>query len=171
VSSPRPLIAAAAALLGSAIMVSLVWGLQHAAISNPPVLGRAAPKLAIQPLAGDPVRVWELQGKPVVVNFWASWCGSCVEEGGVISDAAGSHPDISFVGADNQDTASGFRAFEERHPHPYPAGPIVLGSYQSYGVGGLPETFFINAEGLVIASFAGPLDKPTLDHYLGLIAP
>lgn len=152
-------------------MISLVWGLQHAALSNPPLLGRPAPQLAIRTLAGDQVKVWELQGKPVVVNFWASWCGSCIAEGGVISNSAGAHPNVNFVGADNQDSDSGFRAFEQTHPHPYPSGPIVVGSYQSYGVAGLPETFFINPQGLVVASFAGPLDAPTLDHYLGLIAP
>ena len=159
-----------AIVLGSVLMLSLAWGLQHAALANPPLLGRPAPRLAIQTMTGDQVRVWELQGRPVVVNFWASWCASCVEEGGVISQASAKHRDTTFVGADNQDTYSGFQSFEQTHPHPYPAGPIVEGSYQSYGVAGLPETFFINAQGLVVASFAGPLDAPTLDHYLGLIA-
>ena len=151
-------------------MISLVWGLEHAAISNPPVLGRVAPQIAIKTLAGGEVRVWELQGRPVVLNFWASWCGSCIEEGAVISEAAATHSGTTFVGADNQDTYSGFSNFEQSHPHPYPAGPIVQGSYQSYGVAGLPETFFINAQGVVVSSFAGPLDGPTLNHYLGLIA-
>ena len=150
-------------------MLSLAWGLRHAALSNPSVLGQDAPKLAIETPAGDEVRVWELRGKPVVLNFWASWCGPCVEEGGVLADGAKAYPGIAFVGADNQDTASGFSAFEQRHPHSYPAGPIVSGTYQSYGVAGLPATFFINADGVVVASFTGPLDAATLNHYVGLI--
>ena len=45
----------------------------------------------------------------------------------------------------------------------------MLGTYQSYGVAGLPTTFFIDKQGIVVASFVGPLDRPTLDHYLELI--
>jgi cytochrome c biogenesis protein CcmG/thiol:disulfide interchange protein DsbE len=163
------LIAACAIIAGSALILSLAWGLQHAALSNPPLLGRTAPKLAIKTPTGNEVKVWELQGKPVVINFWASWCGPCVQELPVLSNASASHPEVAFVGADNQDTSGGFASFEQSHPHPYPAGPIVTGSYQSYGVSGLPATFFIDANGLVTASFSGPLDASTLSHYLGLI--
>jgi cytochrome c biogenesis protein CcmG/thiol:disulfide interchange protein DsbE len=161
----------AAVALGGILILSLAWGLRHAALANPPVLGQAAPPLAIRTAAGDQVSVASLRGAPVVVNFWASWCTPCIQESGVLAAAASARPDVKFVGADNQDTTSGFQSFEQSHPHPYPAGPIVQGTYQSYGVAGLPATFFINADGLVVASFSGPLDPPTLNHYLSLIAP
>lgn len=162
-------IGAMAIVLGSILTLALAWGLRHAALANPAILGKAAPQLAIQTAAGDEVSVDSLRGRPVVLNFWASWCGPCVEEAGVLADGARTHSGVAFVGADNQDTATGFSAFEQRHPHPYPAGPIVNGSYQSYGVAGLPATFFINSGGVVVASFTGPLDATTLDHYLALV--
>jgi cytochrome c biogenesis protein CcmG/thiol:disulfide interchange protein DsbE len=159
-----------AVVLGSVLMLSLAWGLQHAALANPPLLGKTAPRLAIQAPNGEQVKVWQLQGKPVVLNFWASWCAPCVQELPVLSNGSAAHPGIAFVGADNRDTSGGFSTFEQAHHHSYPAGPIVVGSYQSYGVAGLPATFFIDAQGRVTASFTGPLDAPTLNHYLALIS-
>ena len=162
--------AAGAIVLATVLVLSLAWGLQHAALANPSVLGKTAPRLAIEPQGGGQVDVWELQGKPVVLNFWASWCTTCVQELEVLANGASKHPGIAFVGANSQDTSDGFSSFEKQHPHPYPAGPIVVGSHQSYGVAGLPVTFFIDAQGRVVASFAGPLDATTLDHYLALVS-
>jgi cytochrome c biogenesis protein CcmG, thiol:disulfide interchange protein DsbE len=163
-------IGAVAIGLGSILMLSLAWGLSHAALSNPPVLGRPAPALAIQTAAGERAHVPDARGRPVVLNFWASWCGPCVEEGRVLANASGAYRGVAFVGADNRDTQSAFVAFEKLYPHSYPAGPIVDGTYQSYGVAGLPATFFIDSRGVVVASFVGPLDAATLTHYLELIA-
>jgi cytochrome c biogenesis protein CcmG/thiol:disulfide interchange protein DsbE len=164
------LISAGAVVLGTALMASLAWGLQHAAMSSPHLLGHTAPDLAIQQAGGPRLEIQQLRGKPIVVNFWASWCGPCTQELPVLSDASSKHPNVAFVGADMQDTTLGAASFEQQHPHTYPVGPIVAGSYQAYGVVGPPVTIFIGADGVVAASFAGPLDASTLDHYLRLIA-
>ena len=164
------MISAGAIVVGTVLLASLAWGLQHAAMSSPHLLGHTAPDLAIQQLDGQKVGVRDLRGKPVVVNFWASWCGPCAQELPFLTDASNAHHNIAFVGADMQDTADGVRGFEQQHPHSYPVGPIVSGSYQAYGVVGPPVTIFIDANGVVAASFAGPLDATTLDRYLSLIS-
>jgi cytochrome c biogenesis protein CcmG/thiol:disulfide interchange protein DsbE len=163
-------IAAVAIILGSALMLSRAWGLQHAAMQRPSLIGNQAPQLAIQQFDGSKVSVSSLVGKPVVVDFWASWCVSCAQDLPVLATASSSHPGIAFIGAAMQDTAGSLHAFEQRHPHPYPVGQIVDGDYQSYGVVAPPVTVFIDAHGIVVASFEGPLDTPTINHYLGLIA-
>jgi cytochrome c biogenesis protein CcmG, thiol:disulfide interchange protein DsbE len=157
--------------LASILVLSLAWGLNHAALSNPPVLGKQAPALAVQTMYDGKVSIEGLRGKPVVLNFWASWCGPCVDEGSVLANGASAYPSVAFVGADNRDSVSAYQSFENQHPHPYPTGPIVSGSYQSYGVAGLPATFFIDAQGIVVASFTGPLSQELLNHYVLLIGP
>lgn len=150
-------------------MLSLAWGLQHAALASPQLLGRPAPNLAIQLLDGTHLDVTAQRGRPVVLNFWASWCGPCASELPVLSAAQLRNPRVQFLGAAMQDSSGGVGAFEKSHPHSYPVGLIVEGTYQSYGVVGPPVTVFIDQQGLVTATFSGPLDAPTLDHYLGLI--
>ena len=159
-----------AVILGSALMLSLAWGLQHAAMQRPALIGNEAPQLGIRQPDGSTLQVSSLRGKPVVLDFWASWCVSCAQDLPTLASAATSHPGVAFVGAAMQDTPGSLSAFEQRHPHPYPVGQIVDGEYQSYGVVAPPVTVFIDANGMVVASFEGPLDTPTIDHYLGLIS-
>jgi cytochrome c biogenesis protein CcmG/thiol:disulfide interchange protein DsbE len=151
-------------------MLSLAWGLQHAALQRPALIGNVAPRLAIQQQDDRTVQVSDLRGKPVVLDFWASWCVSCAEDLPVLAAASHTHPSVAFIGAAIQDTSGSLQDFEKRHPHPYPVGQIVAGDYQSYGVFAPPVTVFIDAQGMVVASFAGPLDASTINHYLGLIA-
>jgi len=151
------------------LLLSLAWGLQHAALASPQLLGRPAPNLAIKTLDGTQIDVSEERGRPVVLNFWASWCGPCARELPVLAAGYDRNRQVEFIGAAMQDSSGGVSTFEKDHPHPYPSGLIVEGTYQSYGVVGPPVTVFIDAQGLVAATFSGPLDGQTLDHYLGLI--
>ena len=163
------LIIGTAIFLVAVLMVALFWGLRHVAMSKSNILGTSAPRLAIETTDGSQVRVWQLQGKPVVINFWASWCTPCVQESQVLSTTAANRPDIAFVGADVQDSWTGLRQFEAGHPHAYPVGPPVVGSQSDYGVVSLPVTFFLDKKGRVAAYFSGPIDAQTLDHYLVVV--
>ena len=76
---------------------------------------------------------------------------------------------MQFLGVDIQDKSSAAREYAAREQQPYPVGPASSGSYVAYGVTAPPETFFIDARGLVLARFVGPLDQSTLDRYLTML--
>jgi cytochrome c biogenesis protein CcmG, thiol:disulfide interchange protein DsbE len=146
-------IGATAVVLGSILILSLAWGLQHAALANPPVLGRAAPQLAIQTVSGDEVNVWKLQGRPVVLNFWASWCEPCKGEAKMLEQAWQRYKSkgVVFVGVDYHDVTGDARRFLERHDITYPTVQDGSGmTADRYGVSAVPETYFIDRRGRLV---------------------
>ena len=107
-------------------------------------------------------------GKPVVVNFWASWCGPCIEEAPVLEAAAKREAGrVTFVGVNAQDLDSDAQAFLKKYGVTYPngsgnGGPISV----SYGMRGFPETYFVAPDGRLVRKWNGPLDAGKLDQML-----
>jgi thiol-disulfide isomerase/thioredoxin len=113
----------------------------------------------------------DLQGTPVVVNLWASWCEPCKREMPMLSRAAADHPDVQFLGVDTLDSREGAEAFIAEYSVPFPSlfdpdGAIrtELGSF------GLPVTVFFDAEGNEVAKVDGELGQSALDEHLAAIA-
>src|SRR5206468_8370062 len=104
---------AAGAGLAAVLLASLGWGLAHPAERAPAsVVGQRAPDLTISTLDGASVSLSELRGRPVVLNFWASWCPPCKEEDPALKAAAESAAQrIRFLGVNIQDTDSGARTY------------------------------------------------------------
>ena len=151
----------------------LGWGITHAkGDPSERLIGQPAPSLAVRNLSdGRVVNLANLRGRPVVINFWASWCVPCRQEAATLNAAATRHQgQVTFVGADFRDSLSGARAFQAEFKTPYPTGPIVAGSYQAYFVTAPPETFFLDRHGVVDLRIVGPiLDAQRLDLYLSQI--
>jgi cytochrome c biogenesis protein CcmG/thiol:disulfide interchange protein DsbE len=134
-----------------------------------PMIGRAAPPFTLPDVhTGEPRSLAAYRGKPVVVNFWASWCQPCyAEHEALVSAARAEGDDVRFVGVVYEDTPEMVKAFLERQGRAYPSVMDPDGRTAiAYGIFGVPETFFVDAEGIVVGKFQGPLSPDTLAAHL-----
>lgn len=121
--------------------------------------------------ADGEVSLAELRGWPVVINFWASWCDPCKDEAPVLAAAAKAHAgEVVFLGLDVQDLTSDARRFLERHEANYVSvRDSGDGSYSAYGLTGVPETFYIDAQGRAVFHSLGGLSRRELEQGLGIL--
>jgi cytochrome c biogenesis protein CcmG/thiol:disulfide interchange protein DsbE len=158
--------AAAGALL---LLGALAWGLVHPANPGSTLLGRTAPDIAVQKLDGGVTRLSDLRGRPVVLNFWASWCAPCQAESQALRQAAEARSSqVAFLGVDIKDAPAAARAYQERNQLPYPIGPAASGIPSAYGPVQPPMTYFIDRDGVAVARFDGPLTGTLIGRYLQL---
>jgi cytochrome c biogenesis protein CcmG/thiol:disulfide interchange protein DsbE len=163
----------------SRVVASLVAGLAVAAAMSiiavgftrdpgrieSPLIGRAAPEFQLVSLNGQTIDLATLRGHPVVLNFWASWCIPCRDEAPLLRAAQERYATVgvAFLGIVYQDSAASAQAFVDRYGVRYPSLIDPDGrSALDYGVYGIPETYFIAADGTIRAKQIGPLDATSL---------
>jgi cytochrome c biogenesis protein CcmG, thiol:disulfide interchange protein DsbE len=138
-----------------------------AAQTYPP--GTPAPALRLPGLDGGQVDLADLRGRPVVVNFWASWCDPCVREFPLLRQAAAGHrPErLTVVGVLSGDSPAAARPFLRRNNATW---PIALDpnatTATAWGAVGLPHTYFIRPDGTLASHQLGELTQASLDRQL-----
>lgn len=120
----------------------------------PPLEAGLAPQFELTTFQGETIRLADLLGKPVVINFWASWCIPCRDEAPALQAVWQKYKDQGLIvlGVDYVDTESEAKKFIQEFGQTYPNGPD-LGTLisQKYKITGVPETYFITREGQVLA--------------------
>ena len=136
-----------------------------------PLVDKAVPAFTMPlfnryvPQYGDAFSFAAQEGQPMVINFWASWCGPCVAEAPQLEAASQEFGDkVLFVGVNTQDgSPEDAQAFIDRFNLTFPNGRDEQSRVSvDYGIFGLPETFFIRGDGTLSYKHAGPLTPEVL---------
>jgi cytochrome c biogenesis protein CcmG, thiol:disulfide interchange protein DsbE len=150
------------------IAVSLLTSSSSAAPPAP-----AAPGFSVAALGrSGTVSLTQYQGKPVIVNFWASWCGPCQQETPLLASwYKQEHGRIALIGLDENDSpAAKALAFARAKGVTYPLGSDPLTTVTGpYGVDALPQTFFLNAQHRIVEHVLGAMTKADLAQGVALM--
>lgn len=123
----------------------------------------------ITTLDGRELRLSDLRGSIVMVDFWSSWCPPCRAEASVLSEAYQRWAElgVEFVGISIWDNEEDVADFIDRHNIKYPNGIDEDGSIAvEFGVKGIPEKFFVNPQGEIVRKVNGPNTPQSLDAVL-----
>lgn len=164
-----------AAVVG--ILALVGWGLLNANASRPEV-GQTAPKFEVQYFNGYE---WEdrsvssledMRGNVVVLNFWASWCVECRVEAELLEQAwqAYKNDNVIFLGIAYADVEPNAIAYLEDFGITYPNAPDLGTSISNkYEITGVPETFFIDQNGVIADVVIGPVSGPSMAHTINTL--
>ena len=122
------------------------------------LVGKRAPALSLTDMDGNEVSLEDLRGKPVVVNFWSTWCIPCRQEHPLLEELA-KVEGIQLLGINYKDKPENARRFLGSLGNPYQRVGADTGGRTAieWGVYGVPETFVVDGEGTIRYKFIGPL--------------
>lgn len=128
-------------------------------------VGQAAVPFALKTFDGKVFKLDEKRGKPVVVNFWASWCEPCRSEAALLRDAYKrfKKKGVVFVGVAVNDFPEESKIFIKEYGWTFPVGPDSTSEImRAYRVFGIPKTFIIDASGRISYIYTGAIPEEVL---------
>lgn len=148
-----------------ALLALLTMGLVK--VNNGPRERGMAPDISLTGYDGQTVKLSELRGQVVIINFWASWCPPCREEAAYLEQTWRKYKDqgVVFIGVDWVDTKKEALAYIQEFDITYVNGPDT-GTHiaDAYRIKGVPETFYVAKNGELRGVHIGPLQSPELDQ-------
>lgn len=165
---PTLLVAGTVVSIVLALLALFFWGLRTnagAPVGGDVALSRPAPDFTVTTFTRQQVKLSDLRGQVVVLNFWASWCVPCREEAAQLNAAYQTlHPrGTVFLGIVWNDTDADARAFMRQYATPYESARDTNGKIAiDYGITGVPETFIIDKSGRLTRKWVGPVTAPRL---------
>jgi cytochrome c biogenesis protein CcmG/thiol:disulfide interchange protein DsbE len=122
---------------------------------------------------GETVSLAQFKGRPLVLNFWATWCGPCKMEHPVLSWGARQfNGQVQFLGLLSTDSKENAVEFVRENGSSYPQLLDIDGMVGvDYGIAGVPETYFIDSNGIIREKFANPIDPQTLVEKVRALLP
>jgi len=130
-----------------------------------PAGSRLAPELVLPDPSGKPVSLASFRGKPVLVNFWATWCPSCREEMPALEQLYRRSGDrYSIVGVSLDEDAKAVPPFAKKYGLTFPLALADRKVIAAYAVRDLPATYLIDAEGRIVRRWVGALDVQAVEN-------
>lgn len=136
-----------------------------------------APNFTVTDLDGNPVQLQDFFGKPILLNFWASWCGPCKSEMPDLEEAYQKYGnDIHFLIVNltdgSRETVASASAYIQQEGYSFPVyydtSTEAALAYRAYSI---PVTYFIDADGVPLAYYSGAMSREVLQQGIDLLLP